>query len=540
MRTKTGIVLLAAGVFCLAPGQGAQAYRGGGASSVHAGGFSGGAGSVHYAGASHYGPATGFTHVGGATYAGAGGVSHESNATHVGAGGAEHYSGETHAGYGGAEHYGEASGYHAGAGYAPRPVNYGSIQHYDATARVATPYGISGHAVETPAGYGAAVAHGPEGGTAAAYRGPYSSGAAVRGPAGYGAGAVQGPAGGVAAGYRGPYSAGAVAALPAGYTSAAWRGETYYHSGYSFYRPTMYAGAVSYVPVAPPVGWFFPSLPPDAVQTVVDNTPYYVADGAYYQSATQDGQQGYAVAAPPSGAAAPAQEPAAAAAPDPFVLLKNMSDYMGSQKQIKMTVNETFDEVAAAGQKVQLSNQRRIELKRPDKAAVDVRGPGIERRIVYADGTFTAVDLLKNVYTTLPMQGPLDAVMDTLAKQYGMAQPVEDLLYSDINARLAPNIQAGQFLGRELVADYNCYHLAFSQPGVSWQIWIEEGNRPIPRRVVISYDNAPGRPQYALVVSNWETPLSMPDSDFKVQLPQGAVSTSMTTLTGQPPAKKPQ
>ncbi len=505
MRPKLIVILSAAGMFLFMPASEARAWRGGGGgfhagggrgTSFHAGGFGGGYGSVHHAGATHYGPATGLTHVGGTSVQGMGGTARYGGATHVGAGGVQHYS---------------------GAGYTSRYNNYGSIQHYDVNYRAG-------------GAYGGAVYHGPAGGTAAAYRGPYSSGAVVRGPAGYGAAAVHGPAGGTAVAYRGPYGAGAVAHLPSGYTATAWRGTSYYHSGYSFYHPTWYGGTVSYVPVYPPIGFFFASLPSGATQTVVNNNTYYVSDGVYYQSTTQDGQQGYAVAENP----APQPAPSAGSAPDPLQLLKKMSDYMGREAQLKMTVDETFDEVLATGQKIQMSNQRVIQVKRPDKIAVDVNGAGIQRRIVCDGNNFTAIDLAKNAYTTIPMNGSLDSVMEQLAQRYGMAQPVEDLLYSDIYGRLSGKIVSAQFLGAEDIAGHNCNHLAFTQAGLSWQIWIEAAGQPVPRKVVITYDSTPGRPQYTLTISQWGAPDGVPDSAFQVDIPPNAVPASLASLTGQP------
>ena len=520
MRATSLTIVLLTAASCLLPAQQAQAWRGGGFggfhaggfgagggfggfSSFHAGGFGGGFGSVHYAGASHVGPMTGFTHVGGADAWGANGFAHYGGATHAGWGGAEHYGGW------GGYHDGDAwGGFHATSVY--HPANYGSIQHYDASAyHYSGAYGGWGHAVAGPAGYGAAVYHGPAGGTAAAYRGPYSSGA--------------------------------IAHLPSGYTAATWHGSTYYHSGYAFYQPTWYAGAVSYVPVCPPTGWFFSTLPTSAVIQIVNNQAYYCADGVYYQPSTQNGQQGYAVVATPQGAAPQNAVPQQTAStsntpPDPLKILKKMSDYMASQQRIEMRINETFDQVALAGQKIQLSNQRTIQIRRPDRIALDVRGSSVHKRITFDGNTFTAVDLTRNVYTTMPMQGPLDAVMDQLSQKYGMAQPVEDLLYSDIYGRLMPKLQTGQYIGQEMMSGRLCHHLAFTQPGISWQIWIQGGDKPAPQKLVITYDTTPGRPRYSLWISTLEAPPSIPDSVFQAVLPDGAVSATLSALTGQTPA----
>jgi hypothetical protein len=119
-----------------------------------------------------------------------------------------------------------------------------------------------------------------------------------------------------------------------------------------------------------------------------------------------------------------------------------------------------------------------------------------------------------------------------LAQQYGMAQPVDDLLYSDINGRLAGKIQSAQFLGRENVSGHACNQFAFKQANLSWRIWIEDGHKPVPWKLVVSYDTSPGRPQYALVVTEFETPIFMPDGEFKATVPDGAISASLTNLAG--------
>jgi len=481
-------------------------------SSFHAGGFGGGFGSVHYSGFSHYGPATGFTHYGGATYAGVGGVAHTSNVTHAGWGNVEHYSGATAAGWGGAAHYGgwgayhggdAWGGYHAAATY--HPYNYGSFAHYDAAAyHVPGVYGGWGHAVVGPAGYGAAVYHGPMGGTYAAY--------------------------------RGPFSAGAVASLPSGYTTVAWRGGTYYHYGYHFYNPTWYGGTVAYVPIYPPVGFFYASLPSDATPTVINNNTYYVSDGVYYQPSAQNGQQGYAVVESPSqSAGAQVLASTTGGGPDPLQLLQKLSNSMGNESHVIMKINETFDEVTAAGQKIQFTTERKIWLDRPDKLEVKVSGSGAKRRIVYNGSTFSIIDQIRNIYASVAISGSLDSALTQMAQQYGLAQPADELLYSNLYAQLSGKIQTGQYLGTDWVGSHNCQHLAFTQFGVNWEIWIEDGIKAIPRKLLVTYVAAQGRPQYSMTITDWDTPALMWGADFNFSPPSNATSASMVSLTGEAP-----
>ena len=40
-------------------------------------------------------------------------------------------------------------------------------------------------------------------------------------------------------------------------------------------------------------------------------------------------------------------------------------------------------------------------------------------------------------------------------------------------------------------------HYAFRQGDVDWQIWIERGERPLPRKLVITTREEVGQPQYS-------------------------------------------
>ena len=40
---------------------------------------------------------------------------------------------------------------------------------------------------------------------------------------------------------------------------------------------------------------------------------------------------------------------------------------------------------------------------------------------------------------------------------------------------------------------------------MDWQIWIEKGDRPLPRKMVINYKSEPQSPQYMATLSAWET-----------------------------------
>jgi len=57
---------------------------------------------------------------------------------------------------------------------------------------------------------------------------------------------------------------------------------------------------------------------------------------------------------------------------------------------------------------------------------------------------------------------------------------------------------------RAVVDGVECEHLAFRGVDTDWQIWIETGARPVPRKYVITSKTLAGAPQYTLRIKDWK------------------------------------
>jgi hypothetical protein len=67
------------------------------------------------------------------------------------------------------------------------------------------------------------------------------------------------------------------------------------------------------------------------------------------------------------------------------------------------------------------------------------------------------------------------------------------------------------------------YHqLAFTEPSADWQLWVEPGKTPLPRRVEIVYKTQPGAPRVSIDLSEWNFSPNVNASMFTFQKPAGA------------------
>ncbi len=74
---------------------------------------------------------------------------------------------------------------------------------------------------------------------------------------------------------------------------------------------------------------------------------------------------------------------------------------------------------------------------------------------------------------------------------------------------------------------------------VDWQLWVEIGARPIPRKYVITSKSVTGAPQYTLRIKEWQSDAPASAEVFMFQPPQGAkqvAADALANLDEVPPA----
>jgi hypothetical protein len=204
--------------------------------------------------------------------------------------------------------------------------------------------------------------------------------------------------------------------------------------------------------------------------------------------------------------------------------LKRMGAFLAGLPHFALEAEETFDELPDGQLRRQLTNVRRVAVERPNHLAADATGDTLSRASWYDGRTVTVLDKEHNVYATIEAPTTIDATFDKLTDEYGVVLPLVDLLYSDPYAVLMEGVTYGRYLGLHQAAGVACHHLAFSQETIEWQIWIDAGEKPLPRKLVISYVQEPGEPQYSAV--------SGEELYLVVDAPKGAVP----AIPGEPGA----
>jgi hypothetical protein len=99
-----------------------------------------------------------------------------------------------------------------------------------------------------------------------------------------------------------------------------------------------------------------------------------------------------------------------------------------------------------------------------------------------------------------------------------LAELVEPALYE----RLEAQVESGTRVGIVQIEGRPCDQLAFRGGSVDFQVFVERGASPLPRRLVIDYLDEPGRPQFRASLHTWDTSPELPDGLFRLVAPVGA------------------
>ena len=79
-----------------------------------------------------------------------------------------------------------------------------------------------------------------------------------------------------------------------------------------------------------------------------------------------------------------------------------------------------------------------------------------------------------------------------------------------------------KYVGLGYVGEEKCHHLAFVRENIDWQLWVSTGEKPSPRKMVITYKEMPGEPQYTLQLLKAENAEQIPETTFACTIPKDA------------------
>jgi len=216
--------------------------------------------------------------------------------------------------------------------------------------------------------------------------------------------------------------------------------------------------------------------------------------------------------------------------------LKIVNDYMRDADSFTFTMQTVKDElVGDTHQMIQYAGVHDVAVRRPDKLKVRSYGDLGEIRLWYDGSRMTVLDILDyNVepdevlgdnmtYTWVEAPDTIDAALDYVDKNFGFAPPMISLVKTNPLEIINEMATSGFYVGLNHVRGVRCHHLAYTTEFVDVQLWIDNGLTPLIRKIVITYKEEPGSPQFTAYFTDWDFSPHLPDSVFKFLKPKSAL-----------------
>src|SRR5438105_3656717 len=229
--------------------------------------------------------------------------------------------------------------------------------------------------------------------------------------------------------------------------------------------------------------------------------------------------------------------PIVAAEPDADQIFSRMSAKVAAAQNFIFKGTREIDADLLAGRNAPENAHIVVTVQRPNKIATGSTSKDGVRHF-YADGrNLSLVDVTKNLYSTVPMHTSIDGAVAELDRKYGFTPPLAEIALSNVYQDIHEKAQGVSYLGQATAGGVRCHRLALAGKVADAELWVGV-NDQLPRRLIATVKDRPGKPQVKVEFSDWNLAAKVTDKDFAFVPPQGAQKISMITAAETGAAQK--
>ncbi len=203
-------------------------------------------------------------------------------------------------------------------------------------------------------------------------------------------------------------------------------------------------------------------------------------------------------AAPPQDKAATTIDPAALAA------LARMGDFIAGIKRFELVAETTVETVLRGGHQVEIGGVVHYWASRPDRLRIDAVTDTLHRQFFFDGKTFTAVVPAEGFFARAAARPTIRETLALAAQDLDIEVPLADLF--DWGTPDAPikHFERGFYVGPALVGGLRTDHYAFIGKDFDFEVWIQQGDTPLPLKLSIVDRRVEGSPRFSarLIWSN--------------------------------------
>ena len=215
--------------------------------------------------------------------------------------------------------------------------------------------------------------------------------------------------------------------------------------------------------------------------------------------------------------------------PDAMEALNKMGAYLRSLKAFQVDSEVATDDVLDDGEIITDSKTNTLLAVSPNLLRAELKSDDKDVFLFYDGKNFTVYGKLLNYYATVPAPPTTAQLVDKVYNDYGIEIPLVDLFKWGTDESAIKRITSAYDVGPSTVQGITCEHYAFRQEGLDWQIWIQLGDYPLPRKFVIRTLTDDARPQHTANLV-WNLAPSYNEAAFSFDPPAGALRIALKDI----------
>lgn len=205
-------------------------------------------------------------------------------------------------------------------------------------------------------------------------------------------------------------------------------------------------------------------------------------------------------------------------------VLKGMSAYKSSLDRFVIKGVNLTDARLGGGLMVTNTSEVKVSVDRPGSLHISSFDGEQHKEIYFHDGTLTVYGTKRNFYAQASIPEDIEAAMEFALEELDVEAPLMDMIYKDASAHLIGSQENILYLtDKARVAGADCHHIAIRGSEVDVQLWVEEGDRPVPRKIMITSKWKGGSPRFIANLM-WDSNPDFSQDVFEFKPPEGSIN----------------
>lgn len=193
-----------------------------------------------------------------------------------------------------------------------------------------------------------------------------------------------------------------------------------------------------------------------------------------------------------------------------------MARFLGNSQRFSAALRISYDAVQDDGQKIEFGEVRDVAVERPNRVRVAETSSDGSRGLMLFDGERITISSGTNgLYAQTLQPGNIDDTVVHYVRDLKMRLPLAPVLMSRLADELQRRLTGIDYVERSALHGKPVHHIAGRTAVVDFQVWIADGRKPLPERIVITYKAEPGQPQFRADFGKWNLAPKFDQATFR-------------------------